>query len=254
MPALQEAGFKAIPPTSKGSELIHADIITHLVRSDLVLCDMSTLNPNVFFELGVRTSLNKPVCLIVDDKTKKIPFDTGIINRITYPSHLRPWNITKSRNLVKKHLEESIVNCNGINALWKYFGIIESGEFKASETTQEEKIDYIIRKIEHMNISSQYDKMSPDRLVRNVLTLDALYAAGAPFPWGSTNPVRIDFNSERDYQLCIKNIADLPNCTDDDIIKIDNKCAIELKKDGFDDELNSFFESKGIKARIFSRP
>jgi len=80
VPAVKEAGYEPIPPTTKGSDIIHAGIIQNLETADLVLCDMSSLNPNVFFEFGIRTSLNKPVCVVKDDLTKKVPFDTGIIN------------------------------------------------------------------------------------------------------------------------------------------------------------------------------
>ena len=52
IPAVEKAGFKAIPPVSDGSEIIHADIIEKLESSEHVLCDMSCLNPNVFFEWG----------------------------------------------------------------------------------------------------------------------------------------------------------------------------------------------------------
>lgn len=55
-PAIEKAQYEVIPPAAKGSDLIHAEIIKHLETADLVLCDMSTLNPNVFFELGIRTA------------------------------------------------------------------------------------------------------------------------------------------------------------------------------------------------------
>ena len=60
IPAVEQAGFKAVKPTAKGDELIHGRIVKRLETAELVLCDMSTLNPNVFFEFGIRTSLNKP--------------------------------------------------------------------------------------------------------------------------------------------------------------------------------------------------
>ncbi len=71
-PAIKEAGYEPLSPSSKGSEIIQADIIRNLEDSDLVLCDISILNPNVFFELGVRTALNKPVCLVRDQLTADI--------------------------------------------------------------------------------------------------------------------------------------------------------------------------------------
>src|SRR5437879_2097507 len=59
-PALIKAGYRVIAPTSRGSQLIHAEIIKNLEQADLVLCDLSSLNANVFFELGIRTSLDRP--------------------------------------------------------------------------------------------------------------------------------------------------------------------------------------------------
>lgn len=54
-PALKQVGFAVIPPSVRGAELIHAEIIKNLEQAELVLCDLSMLNPNVFFELGIRT-------------------------------------------------------------------------------------------------------------------------------------------------------------------------------------------------------
>jgi hypothetical protein len=81
MPAVSLADFEPVAPITKGSDLIHAEIVKNLQEASLVLCDMSGLNPNVFFELGIRTALNKPVCLIKDDKTPFIPFDLAGVNR-----------------------------------------------------------------------------------------------------------------------------------------------------------------------------
>jgi hypothetical protein len=79
-PAVEAAGFEPITPVAKGSDLIHAEIIRKIELADLVLCDMFALNPNVFFELGIRTAVDKPVCITKDEQTVKVPFDTGIIN------------------------------------------------------------------------------------------------------------------------------------------------------------------------------
>lgn len=65
-PALEMANYEVIPPAAAGADVIHASIIKNLEEADLVLCDISALNPNVFFELGVRTSLDRPVALVRD--------------------------------------------------------------------------------------------------------------------------------------------------------------------------------------------
>lgn len=49
IPSIEMVGLDAIPPIVKGSEVIHGNIIKNIESADLVLCDMSILNPNVFF-------------------------------------------------------------------------------------------------------------------------------------------------------------------------------------------------------------
>ena len=54
VPSIEKAGLEAIRPLATGGDVIHGVIIQNLESTDLVLCDMSTLNANVFFELGIR--------------------------------------------------------------------------------------------------------------------------------------------------------------------------------------------------------
>ena len=104
IPAVKAADMEPIPPSSEASEIIHADIISKLDSADLVLCDISSLNANVFFELGVRTALNKPVCLVKDDITTKIPFDTLPIHCETYRSALTIMHHNDDLKKITKHL------------------------------------------------------------------------------------------------------------------------------------------------------
>lgn len=77
-PAIEQAEFTPVPAVAKGSVLIQGDIIERIEKVPLVLCDMSILNPNVFFELGIRTALNKPVCMVKENETPIVPFDNNI--------------------------------------------------------------------------------------------------------------------------------------------------------------------------------
>ena len=122
-PAVEKAGYNPISPRAKGSEMIHGEIIANLQTADLVLCDMSTLNANVFMELGIRTSLNKPVCLVKDDKTQFVPFDATVLNHHTYNCLLDPWVLEKEVPALADHINASFKTCKGANPLWKYFGL-----------------------------------------------------------------------------------------------------------------------------------
>ncbi len=143
IPALKKAGFESIRPQTTGADVIHANIIRNLAQSDLVLCDMSALNPNVFFELGIRSALDKPVCMVVDDVTSNIPFDTGIINYQTYKSTLDHWEMEGEIERLSSHIKASATKSNGRNSLWLYFGVGSRGSFSVSNTSTDAKIDLL---------------------------------------------------------------------------------------------------------------
>ena len=68
--------------------LIHDRIVTNIYHDDIIVCDVSSKNPNVMFELGLRLAFDKPTIIIKDEKTG-YSFDTGVIEHISYPSSLR---------------------------------------------------------------------------------------------------------------------------------------------------------------------
>lgn len=127
VPAIERAGYEPIRPTGQGADLIQAAIVRNLETADVVLCDISGLNPNVFFELGIRTALDKAVCIVRDDETPQIPFDTGIINTHTYHAGLQPWRLEDEIKQLADHLTASVCRADGRNSLWRYFGLTQRG-------------------------------------------------------------------------------------------------------------------------------
>jgi len=157
VPALVNAGFEPISPKSTGSNVIQAEIIKQLSSCELVLCDMSILNPNVFYEFGIRTALDKPVALVVDDKTKPIPFDTSILNFHTYDSSVELWSIDKEKQALAKHVKEAYNKSKDHNDLWKYFGVAQTGTFKPEEAEIGDKLDFIMKKLSVLEAEKEYE-------------------------------------------------------------------------------------------------
>jgi hypothetical protein len=63
-PACDRAGFTAVrADTVKQSNLIHLDILQKLLDAPMAICDLSSRNPNVLFELALRQAFDKPVAL-----------------------------------------------------------------------------------------------------------------------------------------------------------------------------------------------
>src|SRR5208337_1505794 len=71
--ACQMAGFKPIRGDDvKQSNLIQLDILQKLLDTPMAVCDLSSLNPNVLFELALRQAFNKPVALVQELGTPPI--------------------------------------------------------------------------------------------------------------------------------------------------------------------------------------
>ncbi|KAA9018271.1 hypothetical protein [Sphingobium limneticum] len=68
-------------------DVIQRRIINNLYDNPVVVCDVSGVNPNVMFELGMRITFKQPVVIITDDYDT-IPFDTKVIEHLGYPRDL----------------------------------------------------------------------------------------------------------------------------------------------------------------------
>lgn len=146
VPAVEKAGLEAVVPNAKGAELIHAEIVSKLQDASLVLCDMSGLNPNVFFELGIRTAMNKSVCIIRDETTERTPFDMAPINNHTYSSDLSPWVVPGEIASLCEHIRQSVNTTE--NALWKYFGLRIRAETVKQPSGPEGKLDLLVSEVD----------------------------------------------------------------------------------------------------------
>ena len=156
MPAIEKAGLDPIPPKmGGGTEVIQAAIINKIGKADLVLCDPSTHNPNVFFELGIRTALNMPVCIVKDEKTTDIPFDIGDLNCHSYSSSLQVWEMDEIPNL-SEHILKSTKEPG--NQLWKYFGI-SAGTSTFPAASQNDKLDFIINSLNSIKTDIHFQSL-----------------------------------------------------------------------------------------------
>src|SRR5690242_12031880 len=89
--ALETAGFTVTRADNNSTPLpIISDIQRSIRNADLILCEMSDRNPNVFYELGMSHAIGKPVVLVVR-KEESIPFDVSHIRVIIYDSTVAGW-------------------------------------------------------------------------------------------------------------------------------------------------------------------
>lgn len=74
-PVLQNHGFKPVPASKiYESGSINNQIIKRVIGDELVIANLTGLNPNVMYELGIRHAAKKTVIIMAEHGTK-LPFD-----------------------------------------------------------------------------------------------------------------------------------------------------------------------------------
>jgi Macro domain len=64
--------------------LIHERMVKHIAEADVAVVDITTQNPNVYYELGVRHALRDRVTVLIRRKGKPNPFNIGGMTTIEY--------------------------------------------------------------------------------------------------------------------------------------------------------------------------
>ena len=109
-PAIERAGMTA---ERVDENVLSTDIVTKifqgLTECEMAICDLSSRNPNVLYELGIRQAYNKPVLLIMDDKTDRI-FDVGGLTTVPYKSDRLYENVTEAVRDISCALIEHLEN------------------------------------------------------------------------------------------------------------------------------------------------
>lgn len=83
-PACETAGYKPVRADDVlQTNLIHLDVLKNIIETPMAICDLSTRNPNVLFELGLRQAFDKPVVLIQETETPQI-FDIAPLRYTEY--------------------------------------------------------------------------------------------------------------------------------------------------------------------------
>jgi hypothetical protein len=86
--------------------LIDAQVIQKLLTAELVVADLTGLNPNVFYEIGIRHMAQKPINHM-HEVGQRIPFDVSLYRSISY-SRIRPKDLTAARGQLEKMVEHAL--------------------------------------------------------------------------------------------------------------------------------------------------
>lgn len=103
--AITDAGFTPSPVwKSPETNFILKSIVQNIYDFPICVCDLSALNPNVMFELGLRLAFGKPTVLVKDESTK-FCFDISILEHIEYKIDLQYKGIVQFKNELSKKIK-----------------------------------------------------------------------------------------------------------------------------------------------------
>lgn len=138
-PACNLAGFEAARADQvKQSNLIQLDILQSIINAPMTVCDLSSRNPNVLFELALRMAFDKPVALIKDEATPDI-FDISLFRYQIYRKTLNYHEVLEDQKSISdciKSTYKAYQNKEGINSIIGLLAIVKPAtisEISASE-------------------------------------------------------------------------------------------------------------------------
>jgi len=136
-PVFEELGFICKRADDvKHSGVIDIPMYEYILKSDFVIADISTLNPNVMYELGVRHAVRKNSTLIIAEKYIDYPFD---ISHVVFDSyeHLGKGidfdEVNRMQTLLKDKVSKLMDNPSVDSPLYTFFSELNPPSFNNEE-------------------------------------------------------------------------------------------------------------------------
>ncbi|WP_404834037.1 hypothetical protein [Aeromonas media] len=153
--AIQETGLKAkMVSESDEVNVIHQNIVANIYSNDIVICDVSSRNPNVMFELGMRLTFDKPVVIIKDRETP-FSFDVGNIQHLEYPRSLNYIEIQQ----FQRDLRDKVLSTLDVSKSQGYSPFLSHYKIKhvaKVDTETVERDDFIISSLNELKSSINF--------------------------------------------------------------------------------------------------
>lgn len=156
--------------TTPGS--INNQVIEAIYKADLVIANLTELNPNVMYELAFRHSLKKPVIIIMEKGEHKLPFDINNERTIFYENDFQGAIDLKNRleemvSSIEKMDEEDINN--PIYDALQQIGVKENvlKNINNSKSDNVNELQYIISRLDNIEEKIVATKLEENKNMRN---------------------------------------------------------------------------------------
>src|SRR5262245_37012607 len=116
-PAVEKARLKPVRADEiYGTRAIIDDVFDQILQAQMVLCDVTGLNPNVNYELGVAHALGKPA-IVITQNPDHVPFDYRHLRAIRYDTKRVTW-AADLESAITKTIQSVLANPDRARA-WK---------------------------------------------------------------------------------------------------------------------------------------
>lgn len=179
IPALGEDYEPIIPHRLLESTAITKQIYQSLNESDLVIANLTKLNPNVMYELAIRFCIGKPV-IIIAEKDTDLPFDVKDQRAVFYVNDYRGTLELKSN--IKKAVTSIVYSDNPSSPIHDALGEVSlfqqlKSDSEESSNISGEAITLILKKLDSLISRSKADSclMEERILIRLNKMLEILF-------------------------------------------------------------------------------
>ena len=157
-PVLKEFSFIInFPPKEENFKVISHETINQILKSDLVIADISTENPKLFYQLAMVHLASKPVILI-QKPGQEMPFDKNDLKIVSFNvNDLYTWE--KSKEDLRIHLKDFERNPNSF-----VFTNVPNSSQKSSPNDIEGQILKIVKEIK-TDISNLKGELIPKKTI-----------------------------------------------------------------------------------------
>jgi hypothetical protein len=158
-PACDSAGYKAVRADDvRQTNLIHLDVLQKIIDSPMALCDLSSRNPNVLFELGLRQAFDKPVVLVQEVGTPPI-FDIHPLRYTHYHKEMSYRQVVEDQISIRDAIiatKEDIGNEKSINSIVRLLSLTQPATLnKISEGDKDSALLQVLMS-EMANLRSEF--------------------------------------------------------------------------------------------------
>ncbi|WP_318474368.1 hypothetical protein [Photobacterium leiognathi] len=205
-PAIDNAGMSPFrADETKNTNLIQLDILKNVIESPIAICDMSSKNPNVFYELGMRQAFDLPTVLLRDEVTDA-PFDINGLRYVTYQKGMKHRDVKDAVAQLSQALIDTYAKKDDkteINSLIRLMELANPAKLNQVELSTEaryEKLNelYLQEVITSLNLLREEQK-SLRTLINNDLLFDFSDEKDGVSKFGRREPMNLDVRKKKTY-------------------------------------------------------